>query len=118
MQRNWTTVGQKLAGMELEDGVQVIDQAAVVRAIGTVEWQEIPEGGTISVAMMPGEGIKEAIKQLRIPKVSHIAISNELAPFGFYGIRGHYKNGDAEVFLVDTGCSITPVCSDFYPKGE
>jgi len=98
-----------------EDGAN-LSRAAVERAIRTIEWREIPKGGSLEAPAMPGLGIKAAIQELRIPKVSHIAWSNQLAPYGFYGIRGHYSNGDAEVYIIDAGDHLTPVCSDFTPK--
>lgn len=103
MQRTWTQVGK------------AHNRATVERAITSIEWLEIPKGGTLEAPMMPGEGIKAAIQQLRIPKVSHVAWSSELAPYGFYAIRGHYANGDAEVYIVDMGTHLVPVCSDFHP---
>lgn len=118
MKRTWTTVGTQIVGAELEDRESVIDKDTVEQAIGTVNWREIPKDGHLEAPMMPGEGIKAAIQTLRIPKVSHVAWSNELAPYGFYGVRGHYKNGQAEVYMVDTGTSIIPVCSDFHEKQE
>jgi hypothetical protein len=113
--RTWTKVGEDLVGSPIDDET-ILDRGAVCRAIDRLQWMEIPKEGTLEVAMMPGLGIKESIKELRIPKVSHIAISSALAPYGFYGIRAHYKNGDAEIFLIDVGSNITPVCTDFTPK--
>jgi hypothetical protein len=115
--RTWTKVGTEVVGAPLDEGC-IIDRSAVVRAIGSLEWQEIPKGGKLEAPAMPGLGISAAIKQLRIPKVSHVAWSSELAPYGFYGIRGHYKNGDAEIFIVDMGTHLTPVCTEFTPKVE
>jgi hypothetical protein len=122
MTRTWTQVGQEVVGGKntevlLEEGQGTMSQARVVRAIESIKWREIPKGDTLEAPMIPGEGIKAAIQQLRIPKVSHVAWSCELAPYGFYGIRGHYSNGDAEVYVVDLGTHLTPVCSDFHKKG-
>lgn len=73
-------------------------------------WHEIPKGGKLTLAMMPGMGIQESIKQLRLPNVSHVAISAACSPFGLYGMRAHYKGGQVvEVFVIDSGDSITPV---------
>lgn len=117
MKRTWTKVGTEVAGNELEDGAS-LDRATVMLAIDNLEWRAIPKGGTLEAPFMPGEGIKAAIKELRIPKVSHVAWSHELAPYGFYGIRGHYTNGDAEVYIVDLGTHLVPVCSDFHEHAE
>jgi hypothetical protein len=76
-------------------------QDGLTAIFAAVDWQEFTPG--VEVAMMPGLGIQETIKQLRIPKVSHFAISNELAPFGLYGIRGHFENADVDFFVADAG---------------
>lgn len=110
--RTWTKVGERLIGTALDEGV-IFDRAAIVRAIRSLEWQEIPKGGTLSAPAMQGLNISAAIKDLKIPKVSHVAWTNELAPYGFYGIRGHYANGDAEIYIMDSGTVLTPVCTDF-----
>lgn len=64
--------------------------------------------------MVPGLGIQHAIAELRIPKVSQIAVSSELAPHGFYGIEGNYKNGRARVYIIDMGTHLIPLASDFF----
>jgi len=82
----------------------------LARTIKGLEWLEMPKAGeSLSLPMMPGEGIKAMIKEFRIPKVSHIAISHEMAPYGFYGIRGHYKNADVDIFVIDEGTLLVPV---------
>jgi hypothetical protein len=104
--RNWTEIGAEF------------DRAIVERAIAVLDWQKLP----IETGMMQGEGIKAAIRMLGIPRVSHVAvgtINNGKAEGGlcfFYGIRGHYENGDADVFIVDRGSDMIPVCSDFTSK--
>jgi hypothetical protein len=107
--RDWTNVGRK----EGYSGTPETD-AKISKAIERLKWMEVESHR--EVAMMPGMAINEAIRQLRIPKVSHYAVSHELAPYGFVGIRGHYVNGDVDVFLVDGGDAVTPVCMDFTPK--
>ena len=108
MNRTWTQTGNK----------EGFDRARVEAAIRLLNWQEIPKGGSLEMPMLPGEGIKAAIQQLRIPKVSHVAVSSELAPYGLYGIRGNYSNGQAEIYIADMGTHLTPLCSDFHPKNE
>ena len=58
--------------------------------------------------------MKEVIKELRIPKVSHVAYSHEMAPYGLMGVKAHYKNGDANVFMVDEGSNIVIIATDFF----
>ena len=67
---------------------------------------------------MPGMVINKMIQELRIPKVSAIAISNDLAPYGFYGIEGHFKNGRVRIYFIDSGTVMTPVASDHWPAPE
>jgi hypothetical protein len=115
--RTWTKVGEEIVGSPVDEGT-ILTRAIVERAINNLDWIEIPKGGKLEVAAMPGLNISAAIQQLRVPKVSHIAISSDLAPYGFYGLRAHYKNGDAEIFLVDCGSNVTPVCTEFTLKEE
>ena len=106
MQRDWTKVGEQA---RIEHG---IPQAKIEAAIEAMEWQLVP----CQMAMGPGMAIKEAVKSLHIPKVSHVADSRRLAPFGLIGIFGHYTNGDSRIYIIDLGDSIVPVCIDFEPK--
>ena len=100
MKRTFTNVGK-----EYTDGKQDEIGAMFER----LEWHEIP----YTMGMGPGLGIKEAIKQLRIPKVSHVADSHELAPYGLMGVIGHYKNGEARIYLIDIGTEVIVLASDF-----
>jgi len=59
---------------------------------------------------MAGDGIKAAIKEFKLPRVSHIAISDELSPFGLYGINSHFNNKSIRVFIVDIGVELVPIC--------
>lgn len=111
-QRNWTTVGAEL---ELDpEARRTPSREEYARLFADLEWEPV----TGEKPMLPGLAIKEAIKELRIPKVTRIAISHELAPYGLYGIEGNYRNGRALVYIVDRGAVLTPVASDFYPVGE
>jgi hypothetical protein len=109
--RTWTKVGEDVVGSPVDEGT-ILGRDQVKRAIDNMVWMSLP----VEVGAMPGLNISQAIEELRVPKVSHIAVSSDLAPYGFYGIRAHYKNGDADIFLVDSGSELTPVCTDFTPK--
>ena len=100
MKRTWTEVGKE----HTED-----HQEEIAGMIERLNWQSIP----CEMAMAPGEAIKAVIKELRIPKVSHVASSHEMAPYGLLGIKAHYKNGDANIYLVDEGSSTVVIASDF-----
>ena len=100
---NWTKIGEPEVGEHRE---------RFADAIARLPWQSLP----CELGMMPGENIKAVVKALRIPKVSHVAVSNELAPFGLYGIRGHYANGTAQVYVLDIGTECVPVASELLPE--
>ncbi|KKK93893.1 hypothetical protein LCGC14_2688350 [marine sediment metagenome] len=101
MKRTWTQVGIEHTQDRQEEIAGMIDR---------LDWQTIP----CTMAMMPGEGIKAVIKELRIPNVSHVACSREMAPYGLMGIKARYKNGHATIYLVDEGCSTVVIASDFF----
>ena len=102
MERTWTRVGKEhTEGKEVE----------LAQVFNRMEWHNLP----YTMGAMPGMGIKEAIKQLRIPGVHQVSCSNELAPYGLMGIKAHYQNGDATIYLVDEGTGVVPIASDFYP---
>lgn len=101
MKRTWTNVGKgHTEGKEEE----------IAEMINRLEWKPIP----CDMPAGPGLGIKEVIKQCRIPKVSEVAYSHELAPYGLMGVKAHYKNGDANIYMVDEGCNIVIIASDFF----
>ena len=103
MRRTWTTVGKEHTEGKKKELGEIFDR---------MEWHNLPH----SMGMGPGMGIKEAIKQLRIPKVSQVADSHELAPYGLLGIKASYANGDATIYLVDEGTGVVPIATDFCPK--
>ena len=102
MRRTWTTVGAEHTGPTARETIE--------RIIAGLEWQAVP----CDMAAGPGLAVKGLVQELRLPKVSHVADSHELAPYSFIAIRCHYKDGMAEVFAINTGTHITPLCSDFY----
>ena len=102
--RTWTNIGAEYSEEH---------RGRLARAFDSLEWQALP----IECGMLPGEGIKHAIREFRMPKVSHVAISHELAPYGLYGIRAHYSNGDAQIYILDRGSDLLPLASDFEPRG-
>ena len=103
MRRDWTNVGkchsqgneEKLSGM-----------------FERLNWLTPP----CDMPMAPGEGIKGAIKELTIPRVSRVAYSHELAPYGLLGIEGNYKNGRVQIYLVDEGDSVVPLAMDHHAE--
>lgn len=114
MERTWTTVGVEY--------VEKLGRRAVENEIDALWWQDVPQDGSaLTVGFIPGESIKAVIRELRIPKVTRIAISSFERPGfypGFYGIEGNYTNGRAHVFVLDLGGVVTPLCSDLYPNDQ
>jgi hypothetical protein len=104
MERTWTNIGAEYVTDD--------NRTHVEHAIEKLAWRT-PEG---EFPAMPGLGIKAVISELRLPKVSRVAISHDLAPYGLYGIEANYKNGCARVYVVDKGSNLIPICSDFWPK--
>ena len=108
MKRTYTNIGQSI---KTEHGCctpKIID-----KAINTLEWVAVTS--ITSLPMSQGLAIKEIIKECKIPKVSHVAYMGSIVGYyGFYGIRGHYKNGTAEIFVMDTGTECTIMASDYY----
>ena len=105
MNRTWTEVGEEYTRDKQGDIAAMIER---------MEWRTLP----CEMGMGPGIAIKEAIKDFKIPKVSRVATSNELAPYGLLGVEGNYRNGRGQIFMVDDGLSVTPICTDFYSKED
>ena len=102
MNRHYTEVGQK----------EGINKVVLDKEIDLLTWEEFTPGKPIAFA--PGYVINDAIKNLGIPKVSHYAISNHgIDGMGLIGIRGHYGNGDADIYVLDTGTHATVMAVDF-----
>lgn len=117
MKRNWTTVGAEYHEGETRFGES---RSRVERAIAKLKWKPVPD----SLPMMPGLGIKAAIKELRLPKVSKVAINGylqmpdgpESAHYAIYGIEANYANGRARIYVLDTGTGLVVLASDFWEK--
>ena len=107
MRTDWMKIAVEYNGAEEQ-------KERIQGIISRMDWLRVPGPGEppLEMAMMPGMGIKSAIKELRIPHVSHVASTNELAPFGFYGIRAHYKqDGEIDIFIIDEGSHLLTCCA-------
>lgn len=117
MTRNWTTVCDDLFdGSVKKESGRTLTRESVENAAKRMKWLTVPEDGHLTLAAMPGMAINAVITEFRIPKVTKVAVSHALAPYGLYGIEGNYSNGRARIFVIDTGSGVTPVFSDFYVK--
>jgi hypothetical protein len=106
MVRTWTTVGA---------GHSRGNETRLGKILDALSWTEIPPAGVCEPAM-PALAIMGAIRELRLPGVTHYAISHALAPFGLVGIRAHYADGRADVYVVDEGSQLVVLASDFYAR--
>jgi len=82
------------------------NQNRIDLAIEKLQWKSPKELGQIG--FMQGRGLKEIINEHKLD-VDKIAISHDLAPYGFYGIRAKYKGGTVDQFYLDTGTNIIPL---------
>lgn len=125
--RTWTSTGEQLldrAGSNAA-GHNHTTRDEIEAAISTlVEWQDLPEsyGDHLWLPAVQGLAIRAIIEQLDLRAPTAIALGvvpcrsdNEPGEllYGLYGIRNRYKDGVAEVFVVDRGGDLIPVASDF-----
>jgi hypothetical protein len=99
-------------GREFYDG-KPMEKARIKTTAKEIDWLQVPPRNAppLNLPMMAGMGINEVIKNFKIPKVSAVAVTNELAPFVFYGVRGCYQGEVVELFFIDSGTHLTPVCA-------
>lgn len=97
------------------------DTATVLNEKDRLKWMPLVNG--MSLPFMQGSAIKNAIKELGLPKVSAIAYGGGFglsvepgAGYGFYGIEANYKDCVIRIHLLDNGCSCTPLFIDVYSK--
>ncbi len=112
-ERTWLSVGEDFAAR--------LGKRSVEHTIESMEWEPIPENGSLSLGAMPGMAIKTVIEEFGLPKVSAVAVSGFERPGfypGFYGIEANYSNGRARLYVLDTGTGVTPIVSDFEAKVE
>lgn len=128
--RDWMNVGARYTTPERRQQVE--------QEIARLKWTTFADAkdGTLSLPFCPGEAIKKAIRELRIPKVTAIAwtagtgkrtrpaclnfpgrTGDEDGEYpGLYGIEGNYKNGRVRLYVADNGTEILPVAVDFWEK--
>ena len=102
MQRTYTKVGAK-------DYTQIeIDMS--IKAVNWVEFKKT------NLPFCQGEAIKTIIKECNIPlsKISKMELHGSIKnSHGFYALDVKYKNGQAQIYIADNGCSCCVVASDF-----
>ena len=101
MKRDYIEIAKDIYSKEqIDTGIETID-----------EWQDMEQNK--SLAFSQGFAVNEAVRQFKIPKVSHVAQYGMICGHGLIGIRAHYKNGMAQIYLADNGTACIPVAVDF-----
>ena len=103
MQRTFTEVGKK-------DGYT---QEEIDKAINRVKWEAFRHD---NLPFCQGEALKTVVKECNVPlsKISRMSLYGTIKnTHGFYALDVKYKNGQAQLFIADNGCSCCVVASDF-----
>ena len=119
-QRTWTSIGAQYTTKKRRPDV--------LRAIASLEWQDITAGESMDAPASPGLAINACIRELRMPRVDQVAWHGlastvdwrdrdkaEGEHYSIYGIQANYTNGRARVYVIDIGTATIPLASDFWP---
>ena len=113
MKRTWTSASCKHTATPDK-------KVLLARMFDSLEWHEVSDGGVMGMKKANGVTVSAAmnvaIHELKIPRVSHVTTSNEMAPYGLLAIRGHFTNGWADIYLCDEGHQLVVLATDFHPK--
>jgi len=102
MKRTFTEVGKK-----------EYNQKEIENSISKVKWEPFRK---TNLPFCQGECLKKAIQECNIPlsKISRMDLHNVIKEsHGFYALDVKYKNGQAQIYIADNGCSACVVASDF-----
>lgn len=112
MELNWTNCGEKyLSDTPDPESGDVINRAAVLKAIESLKWQPLGLGNDNSVAFTYYYAIKAMKDAYKIPSITEIATSPCFAPYGFFGIYAHYSNARVRIYCLDGGDAVVPLLS-------
>ena len=107
----WTTLARNGVEVEMvEAQPSTLDLADVERAIEKLSW----ESASGEKPMSPALGISAVIGEFGLRGVSRIAIGNELAPYGLYGIE-FFRQGRKRLYVLDRGHDLVPLGIEDYP---
>lgn len=119
-QRTWTSIGATYTTPERRPDV--------LRAIASLEWQDIRGGEPMDAPASPGLAINACIRELRLPRVDQVAWHGSASAvewrdrdkaegehYAIYGVQAIYTNGRARVYVIDIGTATIPLASDFWP---
>ena len=98
-----------------EVGSKEYTQEEINTSIDQVEWESFR---TTDLPFCQGECLKTAISECNIPlsKISRMSLHGVIkGSHGFYALDVKYKNGQAQIYIADNGCSACVVASDFEP---
>ena len=118
--RDWTQVGREFydptapgwsAEYRLETG-RYPNRALLGRIFDRLDW--IPVNNSTLLSFASSMAIVGFIREFGIPRVSHVAESADLAPFGLIAVRGHYNDNGTTVnaYAVETGTTAIPLAMD------
>lgn len=103
MKRTFTEVGKK-----------EYTQDEIENSINRTNWEAFR---TSNLPFCQGECLKTVIKECNIPlsKISRMDLHGVIkGSHGFYALDVKYKNGQAQIYIADNGCSACVVASDFH----
>lgn len=118
MRRDWMKVGAAHTAEELRPAIEA--------AIEGLTWHEMP---VETAPMSQGLMLREVLRQLDLPKVSRVAWDGvvvqpdpadrrQLATYGLLGIEANYRDGRAQLYVLDCGGVALPLCADFTANEE
>ena len=96
-----------------EVGNREYSKEEIDRAISLVSWEPFR---TSDLPFCQGECLKQVIRECNVPlsKISRMELHGHIKDaHGFYALDVKYKNGQAQVYIADNGCSSCVVASDF-----
>lgn len=82
------------------------DHAQVITEIERMDWE--PSSGLKPFCQ--GHALHALIHELRIPKVTHVALHGGIGAISILGIRAHYRQGEVDIYAGDDGLTVTPIC--------
>ena len=99
--RTYTQVGKEYEKEDIDNSITQTD------------WEDFRK---TDLPFVQGECLKTVIKECNIPlsKISRMSLHGVInGNHGFYSLDVAYKNGQAQIYIADNGCSSCVVASDF-----
>ena len=90
-------------------------KAALAGIFASMEWHKRTKKQ--KVPMMQAHVINAAIRQLRLPNVSHISYSSVyMGRYSVISIEAHYTEGRSRLYILDRGDETVTLASDLWRK--